>query len=33
MPSLFTIGIWIGALLGTIITRIYIDVIKKKERK
>jgi hypothetical protein len=30
----FTIGIYIGTLLGTIVTRIYVDIIKhdKKEK-
>jgi hypothetical protein len=30
---LFTAGIFIGTLLGTITTRIYINIVKKKERK
>ena len=31
--SLFTIGMLVGTLLGTIITRIYISVVEKKRNK
>lgn len=31
--TLFAIGMLVGTLLGTIITRIYISVVEKKETK
>lgn len=30
--TLFTIGMWVGAIVGTIITRIYIDITEKKDK-
>lgn len=31
--TLFTIGMLVGTLLGTITTRIYISVVEKKRNK